>query len=288
MKTLNIIGCGKVGTTLAALWHQSSTFAIGDILNRSAKSALTAVQTIDAGRAITGIEQMHAADVFLIGTPDDALLEGFELLCDSGLLGAGNVVFHCSGPYSSAVFAKALDVGAHVASVHPIKSFPQVDFSPDSLTGVYCGAEGSLQALSILNPAFAALRAKWLPIDSNSKMIYHAAAVMASNNLTALIELSLQAYEKAGINRQQAAQLMKPIVTNALDNSLTLGPEVALTGPIARGDHQLVETQLAELDAWNAQFAEAYRSLGKVALSLSRKRGIGSTASLDRLKKHLS
>ncbi len=42
MKTLNIIGAGRVGRTLAALWQQQGVFVIQDVLNRALESARAA------------------------------------------------------------------------------------------------------------------------------------------------------------------------------------------------------------------------------------------------------
>ena len=46
MKTLNIIGAGRAGRVLAALWHRQHTFAILDVFNRTPHSARDAVAFI--------------------------------------------------------------------------------------------------------------------------------------------------------------------------------------------------------------------------------------------------
>ena len=51
MQTLNIIGAGRVGQTLARLWHARAVFQIGAVCNRSIGSAQAAVTFIDAGKA---------------------------------------------------------------------------------------------------------------------------------------------------------------------------------------------------------------------------------------------
>lgn len=287
MKKLNIIGCGKVGIALAGLWREHKCFAIGDVLNLSEKSAEAAVQVIGEGRAIATQMQMRPAELFLLGTPDDVLIEACELLSTSNILRAGDVVFHCSGSLASREFESAVNAGAQVASVHPIRSFTTIDTTPNAFVDTFCGVEGSDQALLVLRPAFEAIGATLLDIDPRFKMVYHAAAVMACNNLTALMELSMQAYQQAGIGRKQAMQLMRPIVESTIGNIFDVGPVKALSGPIARGDHVLLETQLTELETWNAQFAETYRSLGKVALSLSRDQAVASSASLKVMGKLL-
>src|SRR5689334_15094849 len=59
MKTINIIGCGKAGRTLARLWHEDGVFRIQDILNRSIQSAAEAAAFIGAGRAVAGYADLR-------------------------------------------------------------------------------------------------------------------------------------------------------------------------------------------------------------------------------------
>ena len=51
MQILNIIGCGRVGRTLARLWHEGGVFTIGDISDRTADKSRAAVAFIGGGRA---------------------------------------------------------------------------------------------------------------------------------------------------------------------------------------------------------------------------------------------
>ena len=49
-KTLSIIGCGKVGQTLARLWVQQHALQIQDILNTSVESGTRAAAFVGTGR----------------------------------------------------------------------------------------------------------------------------------------------------------------------------------------------------------------------------------------------
>jgi prephenate dehydrogenase len=70
LKTLNIIGAGRVGRSLAHLWHKEGVFAVQDVLTRSQASADEAVQFIAAGRAVTRFCDLRAADVWMLAVPD--------------------------------------------------------------------------------------------------------------------------------------------------------------------------------------------------------------------------
>lgn len=276
MLRLNIIGCGSVGKSLGRLWSTSGTFEIGDILNRSLHSSQNAVDWIGAGRAIEQLSSISPADIFLISTNDDSLCEMAMRLSESNVLKPGNIVLHCSGAVNSNLLESVTVAGAYTASIHPVKSFATPCSTLSDFAGTFCGSEGDSQALEILEPAFAAIGATTFRIDPAQKKLYHAASVISCNYLTSLIELSAQAYEKAGIPRATAMQIMQPIVMGTADNIFKLGTTKALTGPIARGDHQVVEDQHSALKEWNPDYADIYSSLGKIAYQLAAKQNSAS------------
>lgn len=288
MHTLNIIGCGRLGQTLAKLWLQHDVFIIQDIMNRSRESAAEAVDFIGAGRAVTDVAELRPADLFLIATPDDVIAACAHRLAQTGCLQAGNIVFHCSGALPSADLYMVTEYGAFTASVHPVKSFATPDLAVQSFAGTYCGVEGGPDALAVLQPAFTRIGGKLFAIDATQKTFYHAAAVLVCNDLTALIELGARLYEKAGLKRETAFDVMQPIVRETVEAAFSLGTTRALTGPVARGDHVTVAKQIDALHAWEPQIEAAYRALGVIALDLARAQGIAEASALDHLQKLLS
>jgi predicted short-subunit dehydrogenase-like oxidoreductase (DUF2520 family) len=287
MKSLNIIGCGSVGRTMGRLWAEHSVFSIGDVLNRSQQSAKSAVSFMGAGRPKASLGQMKRADVFLIGAPDDRLADCCRGLADSGLLDPDNIVFHCSGAIRSAELGLAKERGASIASVHPVKSFADPALCVETFAGTYCGIEGDPDAAAVLSRSFEAVGGRMFSIDPEHKEIYHAASVFSCNYLTALLEIGLQAYARAGIARETAFAIVEPIVRETIDNVLKLDTTDALTGPIARGDYETVAKQIAALNAWEPDYCELYKRLGGVALILSRSQGAASEASLAALSRQL-
>ncbi|NQT24773.1 DUF2520 domain-containing protein [candidate division KSB1 bacterium] len=283
MRRLNIIGCGNVGKTLGRLWAQERVFSIGDILNRSEESSSSAAHFIGAGQGIAGIAAMSPAEVFLISTPDDQIVESCSALAASGLLRTGDIVFHCSGALPSAGLIPAKEAGACIGSIHPVKSIANPDVSVETFSGTFCGVEGDDQSLEILRPAFEAIGGKTFVIDPQFKTIYHAAAVIVCNYLTSLIEIGAQAYVKAGLDQETSMHVMEPLVRETVENIFGSGTVRALTGPIARGDHSIVSKQLAALADWNPRFGNLYRDLGAVALGLSHLQGTASPDSLAAL-----
>jgi predicted short-subunit dehydrogenase-like oxidoreductase (DUF2520 family) len=269
--TLNIIGCGKLARTLARLWADKRVLSVGDILNRSPGSAAQAVSFIGEGRAVAAMADMRFADLWMIATPDDQIRAACESLAAAGRFKAGAIVFHCSGALGSPELAAAANLGASVASAHPVASFSEPASMLMKFSGTYCCIEGDTIARETLGAVFGAIGARVLKIDGASKIIYHAGAVFASNYLVALVEVAVQACIESGIPRVVALELLQPLVQGSVESVFRLGTAKALTGPIARGDLDLVKKQHAALAAWDPSVAALYKELGLVAARLARR-----------------
>ncbi len=281
-RRLNIIGCGKVGRTLATLWSRNLVLEIGDILNSDPGNAAKAVTFIQAGKAVSNMTELINADIFMITAPDALIEKLCGELAASGILRKGDIVFHCSGALSSAVLGAAREKGAFTASVHPVMTFAEAT----EFKGVYCGVEGQEQALSVLSPVFQAIGGEVFHINPDSKSIYHAASVTVSNYLVALLEHGIQLYMKSGLERDLAIKVMQPLAQTAMANVFRVGTVKALTGPIARGDHEIVARQLNALSGSNSE--ELYRQLGLIALELSKKQGVATDEAINNLADILS
>lgn len=285
-RTLNIIGCGRVGRTLGSLWLAQHAFVIQDVLDGTPHGARSAVAFIGDGHAVGWLEEMRPADVWMLTPPDARIVHCCEQLAPSGLLRRGDIVFHCSGALPSGELRAAAAAGASVASVHPLKSFADPHQAVLTFTGTWCAVEGDRAALDVLQPAFEVIGARLSAIDPQFKTIYHAASVIVCNYLTALLETGLRAYQKSGLTREMALTMMEPLVRETVDNVFRLGTVKALTGPIARGDHAVVARHLEALSAWDAHTGDIYKTLGVVALQLARAQGeadAGALAQLERL-----
>lgn len=287
MRTISFIGCGRLGQTLGILFHDHQIFHIQDVLCQSAESASAAVATIGSGKPVWEFSKLVSADIFLIATPDSQIKSCCDTLVQNSLLKPGNLIFHASGAKSSELLREAKEVGCSIASFHPARSFAEPQKAAEQFPGTSCAMEGDEEAISILKPVFEKLGAEVFSIQVKEKILYHAATVMASNYLVALVEAALQVAEKAGLERVQAEKFLAPLLQGALDNTLRLGTTTALTGPISRGEFDVVQQQLRELSQWDARLGRLYRDLGAVALGLALRQGRTEPSLLDNLQELL-
>ncbi len=288
MKSLSVIGCGRAARTLARLWHDAGLFRIGGILNNTLESAREALAFIGGGAPVSSIEVLPDSDLYLLGCPDDSIMQCCTLLAESRLSLDGAIVFHLSGALASSELEPARQLGASVASVHPVMSFADPAKALGDFDGSWCGMEGEDVALALLEPAFESIGARAFRIDASGKSLYHAASVIACNYLVTLEELSLQTFEAAGIARETALQILAPILRGTVENILALDTAEALTGPIARGDVSVIEAHIRSLEQWNPEVAALYRRLGLATVDLSQKQGNTPAESLTDIRELLS
>jgi predicted short-subunit dehydrogenase-like oxidoreductase (DUF2520 family) len=263
MKSLNIIGCGRVGQTLARLWHDSHCYRVQDVLTRSEGSASEAIRFIGAGRAVSQMAEMRAADVWMLAVPDRQVAEVAAHLAKVGRTRPAAIAFHCSGALASTELAALTTLDWQLASAHCLLSARQ------QFAGTPCALEGEPAALTELEPSFTAIGAHCFALPAEHKLLYHAGAVFATNFAPVLQALANQLWTATGVPPEVAAHLNATLLKNVVDNIVTLGPAGALTGPAARGDLALVQRQGEAVSAWNATAGEAYVALSQLAAKLA-------------------
>lgn len=270
MQTLNIIGCGRVGKTLAQLWHRRQVVRIQDVLTTSPASAAEATAFIGAGQAVQTLAQMRPADLWMVAVPDRQLAASAAEMAQALAGLAPATAFHCSGALGSSALAPLRERGWHVASAHCILSFAAPATAVQQFEGTPCGIEGEAAATARLQPVFAAIGARCFALAADKKVLYHAAAVFATNFLPVLQSVAEALWRDSGVPPELLPQLRASLLRNAVDNVLALGPAGALTGPAARGDSDLVSRQGQAVARWDPAAGDAYRALSELARRLAK------------------
>jgi predicted short-subunit dehydrogenase-like oxidoreductase (DUF2520 family) len=282
LKTLNIIGAGRVGRSLAHLWHKQGVFAVQDVLTRSQTSAVDAVQFIGAGRAVTNICSMRAADVWMLAVPDSQINAVAKELAkelakkekNTPIAGvfvdSSAIIFHCSGALSSAELQPLRDKGSQIASAHCLLSFSAPSSAVTQFLGTPCALAGDVPAKQALQPTFEAIGANCFDIAEKDKILYHAAAVFATNFLPVLQVVAADLWRVSGMPEAMIAPLHASLLQKAVQNITALGAAKALTGPAARGDVELVALQGAAVTRWSEQAGAAYAALSQLASQIAK------------------
>ena len=278
MISLNIVGGGRLGKSVARLAHDSGRYRIGALLCRSRASALVARDFVGAGVALTDLAALPAADITLLAVPDGEIAAVAAALAEAGMIAAGSVVCHASGVGEAALLAPLAARGVRCASLHPAFSFADPARAVAGFAGTRCALEGDVAALPLLQSLAADIGGVPFVLAPGGKAAYHAALSIASNYLVTLHDLAARVAAQAGMADEVAAAVLGGLMRQTLDNTLALGPAAAMTGPIARGDAGTVAKHRAVLsaadDALYCALGQATASLATTRLTAAQQRAL--------------
>ena len=279
---MSIIGAGRVGRALGRRLHELG-WKIGVVVTRSEASARRAVRFIGAGKPHGGLTRnLLASQVILIAAPDDAIS---GIARDLARMGGeelrGKVALHTSGAQDSRTLAPLKECGAVVGSMHPLQTFSGVGVPP--LEGKVFAVEGDIVAVRAANQIARALCGSPVHIAGEKKILYHAAAALASGHVLALLESATQLLISLGMKRSEASRALLPLTRQVLDNFQRVGPSAAWTGPLQRGDFKVVEAHLRALHDSREDVANAYESLNRLATCVFAQDAATTLAELEKI-----
>ncbi len=267
-----IIGAGNVGTALAVLF-QAAGHQLTGIASLSAVSATSAAQRVSVAHGTNPLIFTREAEVIFLTTPDRVVAEVCEQIAAQNGFSAGAIVAHTSGAHSSTILESASINGAYPLSFHPLQTFANPDAGIQNLPGSFITVEGHEGALPIARQLVEDIGCKLLEISTVSKPLYHAAACIACNYFTTLIEEALQVMEAAGVCRDDGLPALYPLIEGTLKNIKRVGPTRALTGPIARGDAATVKIHLLALQEKLPELMPFYKFFGLATVDLAVAKG---------------
>jgi predicted short-subunit dehydrogenase-like oxidoreductase (DUF2520 family) len=281
-KCLAILGAGRVGRALGRRLHEAG-WKIGAVVTRNEGTARKAVRFIGAGRPhALAVRSLLAAPVILVTVPDDALA---EVAAELARIGAeelrGKIVLHTSGALDSSALHAVKAHGAAVGSMHPLQTFTGKNVP--SLEGKIFAVEGDPVAVRAARQIARTLGGSPVRITAGKKVLYHAAAAMAAGSVLAVEEAATQLMMSLGMVRRAAARALLPLTRQVLDNFERFGPRAAWTGPLSRGDYEIVAAHLRALRDSPEEFAAAYETLNRLAARTLAQSPAAMLAELERI-----
>ncbi len=268
MKTLNVVGCGKVGQTLARVFQAGGVCTVQDLKGIDLSEAERASAFIQAGRPVEALCDMRPADLWLVTVPD-TMITSVAADIAAAYTGSSRVVaFHCSGFLPASTMEPLRALGWSLASVHPVLTFADPTAAIAQFRGTPCGVEGDEAALEVLLPLFTTVGARCFPVETPLKSLYHAAAVFSSNFTVVMQAIAREAWTAAGVPDELITLIQASLLKATVENIAEFGPK-AITGPAARGDMQVVRSQGADVFRWHPDAGVVYQELSRLARRLS-------------------
>ena len=271
---LALVGPGRLGTAVALALYTIGYKTVG-VAGRAvdAPSTMAAAACLDTEPRF--VAQVGAgATLVLVATPDAAIERVASAIAPS--LESDALVVHFSGALGLGVFAGLREQrpDVRVGALHPLQSIPSTSTGLDRLPGSWAAVAGDPEVEIIARR----LDLRPFVLADAERERYHAAAVVASNHVVALLGQVERLATSAGV----PFEVFAPLVESSVANAFGIGPRAALTGPIARGDLATVEGHLAAMDPGER---DAYRALAREAARLADRRDRALQRLLDDLLK---
>lgn len=261
-----VVGAGRVGTCVGVLLTRAGHRVVA--VSGRGPTRDRALRFLPDARVVDPAVAAREGEFVFVGMPDDLIAGTVASIAAEGAWREGQFVAHGSGALGLDVLTPARDAGARRLGVHPLQAIPDVAHGLDRIPGCAIAVaaddnEGYLVAERIADD----LGGESFRLDDALRPLYHAAAVLASNDLVVLSAAAAELFAAAGV--PDPARAMRALQGATLDNVADLGPVNALTGPAVRGDAGTVEQNLTALSARAPQTVAAYVALTRLALHLA-------------------
>lgn len=264
--TLVLAAAGRVGTAVAILLQRAGYEIVG-VASRTPGSAERASDRL--GAPVVSLDDLPGAGVVLIGATDPGIPEVVERIAPS--VAPGTVLWHLSGSLGRAALDGA--PGARRAALHPVQACPDIETAlarlPGSAWGITC--DDDLRPWARATVA-SDLEGRPVDVAEADRVLWHAAAVTTANGIAALLAAGESVL--AGIGIDDPVAVLGPLAAGALQNARDGGGGGAtLTGPVVRGERDVVERHLAELRARTPELVSSYLAVARVVVEGARRAG---------------
>ncbi len=265
-----------MGPALARLLRERGE-TIAAVASRTPERAAAAAKFVGGETKAVSYGELpqHAAHI-LIAVPDGAIGDVARVLADAGM--RSGVALHTCGARGPEALAPLAAAGVACGAWHPLQTVANPEEGARVLPGVAFAIDGEGEAAAWAEHLTAGLDGLALHISATKRPLYHAAAVMASNYLIALLSTAVMLMREAGVEEATARRALAPLARASIENASRMGPAAALTGPIARGDSDTVREHLVALANAAPEAVGLYCAAGLATLQIARQQGLGKSS----------
>jgi predicted short-subunit dehydrogenase-like oxidoreductase (DUF2520 family) len=212
--------------------------AAGSLLASLRQARVQATRTASRGAVVVGED----VDVVFLAVSDQAIADVAASLVVSAGAARSPIIAHVAGSLGRDV------LGAHVRRgvFHPLASLDGATVIPH---GCLCACDADDDDDEALLESLARrLRLAPVRVRDADRARYHAAAVIAGNLATGLLQLGVDELLRIGVDEDVARHALARLLASTAARAVAQPLAIALTGPVARGDVETVSRHLAVLD----------------------------------------
>jgi len=287
VKTVTIIGVGNAGGAFAIALSKGG-YKVEYLIHRGRKIArLIKRETVPSANLARwpAPDKAISSDIIIIAVPDPKIgtvSKGLE-----NRLHKGQTVLHSSGSLTSKELSNLVPVGCHIGSIHPLVSISDPFRGAEQFEGSYFCVEGDKRAVAEARRIVKAVRGKSFALETSKKALYHAAAVTAAGQVTALFDVAVEMLSKCGLTQRESAKILFPLIQSAVQNLEHQSTEDALTGSFARLDIGAFERHVDSFGPVPKSVRELYFALGSRSLDIVERRD-GPSKQLAEFRRRIS
>ncbi len=254
---INIIGVGRVSSSVAR--NLVGKVKFGYVISRDKSKAENLAKEVGA-KAKTYEDDFLLSGVILLGVSDSALPDVCKLI--EKKVDKNVVAIHFSGFLPSDILPESW----FPASMHPNCAVSNESYN---FKDVVFGVEGTERGLQMAKYLVELLGGQYVVISKERKAEYHLAAVIASNFPVALAYLSQRLYTDIGFPEELSRKVISKLFESISQNIASKNLKNALTGPVKRGDWEVVKQEGKIFSEYFPEFFELYDILVKLLKKLN-------------------
>ena len=269
MEHIGFIGTGKLATGLAIILQQRD-YPVTSLYDLNPDSSARLASRLGLEISVSSPQQVvDRCQLIFITTPDDVIQQVTREL----EFAENKTVVHCSGAVDISGLDCARNAGAATGSMHPLQAFPQADSAVSLLPQSLFGIEGDEKAVILLERLVSDIGGSSFIISPRKKPLYHAAAVFVSNYQVTLASIAQNLFRDAGMNDQQIGHALRSLQVSTQQAIDEKGVIKSLTGPIERGDVEVIKKHLEALKEFGEEEEDLYRRIGQKTIPIALDKG---------------
>jgi len=281
--SVGLIGAGRVGSGLVFQLKKKG-YRIAGILDIRRATARHRYRLLKQKfEPVTLRELARRANLIFIATPDRVIAKVYRQLFPC--LKPDTCIAHLSGALPSDIFKPKK--GVLRLSLHPIQTFPELKTALTALPGSYFSLEGDTAAIKLGKKIVRDLGGKAVIIPKKLKPLYHTMCVIAANFLVVLLNRAETIGRK--LRLKNSLQVLMPMIKQTIANVEKSGTAKSLSGPVERGEVEVVRAHLKALKKNAPELLDFYSVLSRhtIALALKKRSGAIHHAQLKNLNRLL-
>ena len=249
---ITLIGSGNVATWIAQRLQYSERFPITQVYSRKLENAQTLAELLNA-EAIDDIRKLNPDNqVFICALADNAyadILPQLPFTLPAAFMTSGTLSCQCLKDYAD-----------HYGVIYPLQTFTKSQAMhelkvPLCLESDYAGDHKGLmwELARELSPSC-------YEVSESQRARLHLAAVFTCNFSNAMFNIAYKLLQEKNLS----FDMLIPLLQQTVQKLETLTPEEAQTGPAARRDENVMQTQIESLD--DPKHKEIYRLISELIM----------------------